>query len=261
MKSSKSRRTIKGILLALIPLMLSGCYTQLTVIEEKHQKEESYEHGFYDGVNSGYEFRDYEVYRFWNPSWMDFETCVSCQFNFYSSYDPYFATWRSPYNYWRYWDPFMYPSGYAGWYFGAFYWRGRLYNYPPYWYYGSHYGYPYIAGRYYDYGEEDLRLSGIQRVRYGVTELDLVGIQRPDRLNRYRSSSSSSSALRTHSIGIFDRRSRGNHSGSHTVRVDRSRSHGSSSGTKVRRSSGSRSESSSGSSKRSGRSRSGSDDH
>ncbi|MGM0589980.1 MAG: hypothetical protein ACQETE_16300 [Bacteroidota bacterium] len=52
--------------LVILPIMTTGCYTQFNLsVPEDYQSE------FYDGHNSGFEYRDYQVYNYWNSTWFN----------------------------------------------------------------------------------------------------------------------------------------------------------------------------------------------
>ncbi|MGM0589981.1 MAG: hypothetical protein ACQETE_16305 [Bacteroidota bacterium] len=240
MKASFLNRLPLMVLLIFLPVVLSGCYTQLRVSstdtsEPVYQDREEY----YDGYNSGFEYRDYQTYRYWNPYWMDVIPYTPYPYGGISLgwyNNPFYSGWMSSLYYYNYpyrWNSYYWRSAY-GW--GSYY---------PYSYWGYRNYYP----RHYDYGEKVVRASGLNLLRYDAIDLDGAGLDRLGRIDRYRSGSSAIPRLRSNqssykfpnatdqririrdsgtrvrsSSGNRSRSGRGNSSSSGSNRTDRSRS-------------------------------------
>jgi uncharacterized membrane protein YgcG len=179
----RNKLSVLTLLLMTIPFV-TGCYTQLQTYERSYQEEQSSE-TYYDGRNSGFEYRDYQTYRFWNPTWMHLR--------------PYsFSSWSIDLQWAYFHNPDLYYAGwYGNWYPYSYYWRDHLY-YAPYRYYAGNYYWPYRyrTFKHFDYGDAVVRVSGMDHLRFDALNLDYAGLDRLGRIDRYRTNSSFSDRIR-----------------------------------------------------------------
>lgn len=155
-------RAALSLTLGLLALVLTGCYTQLAVVEhEYYEPEPDYvEVEKYDDstvVNNYYYeddyYADYEAYpynRYFSRLNVGFYSAPTCWDPFYA-YDPYCYSAYDPFFFgYNFYDPFFHsfydPFGYRGYGFHRAYYPGYTYVYAPY-YGGYRYDSPYAIRR------------------------------------------------------------------------------------------------------------------